>query len=216
MASETLAARGRMVERQLRRRGVSDERVLAAMGKVPRELFVPPSARELAYEDGALPIGYGQTISQPYIVGVICSLLSLGGSESVLDVGTGSGYQAAVLAELAAEVTTIERMPELVEKAQDALAEAGYDDVDVRLGDGSLGVPEKAPFDGIAVAAAAPTVPEHLYGQLAEGGRLVLPKGSRWGQDLVLVVKTGEGPVERRSVPCRFVPLLGEEGFGDG
>ncbi|TML22628.1 MAG: protein-L-isoaspartate(D-aspartate) O-methyltransferase [Actinobacteria bacterium] len=205
-----------MVERQLRRRGVSDERVLAAMGKVPRELFVPPSARELAYEDGALPIGYGQTISQPYIVGVICSLLSLGGSESVLDVGTGSGYQAAVLAELAAEVTTIERMPELVEKAQDALAEAGYDDVDVRLGDGSLGVPEKAPFDGIAVAAAAPTVPEHLYGQLAEGGRLVLPKGSRWGQDLVLVVKTGEGPVERRSVPCRFVPLLGEEGFGDG
>ena len=216
MASETLAARGRMVERQLRRRGVSDERVLAAMGKVPRELFVPPSARELAYEDGALPIGYGQTISQPYIVGVICSLLSLGGSESVLDVGTGSGYQAAVLAELAAEVTTIERMPELVEKAQDALAEAGYDDVDVRLGDGSLGVPEKAPFDGIAVAAAAPTVPEHLYGQLAEGGRLVLPKGARWGQDLVLVVKTGEGPVERRSVPCRFVPLLGEEGFGDG
>ena len=216
MASETLAARGRMVERQLRRRGVSDERVLAAMGKVPRELFVPPSARELAYEDGALPIGYGQTISQPYIVGVICSLLSLGGSESVLDVGTGSGYQAAVLAELAAEVTTIERMPELVEKAQDALSEAGYDDVDVRLGDGSLGVPEKAPFDGIAVAAAAPTVPEHLYGQLAEGGRLVLPKGSRWGQDLVLVVKTGEGPVERRSVPCRFVPLLGEEGFGDG
>jgi len=205
-----------MVERQLRRRGVSDERVLAAMGKVPRELFVPPSARELAYEDGALPIGYGQTISQPYIVGVICSLLSLGGSESVLDVGTGSGYQAAVLAELAAEVTTIERMPELVEKAQDAPAEAGYDDVDVRLGDGSLGVPEKAPFDGIAVAAAAPTVPEHLYGQLAEGGRLVLPKGSRWGQDLVLVVKTGEGPVERRSVPCRFVPLLGEEGFGDG
>jgi len=205
-----------MVDRQLRRRGVSDERVLAAMGKVPRELFVPPSARELAYEDGALPIGYGQTISQPYIVGVICSLLSLGGSESVLDVGTGSGYQAAVLAELAAEVTTIERMPELVEKAQDALAEAGYDDVDVRLGDGSLGVPEKAPFDGIAVAAAAPTVPQHLYGQLAEGGRLVLPKGSRWGQDLVLVVKTGEGPVERRSVPCRFVPLLGEEGFGDG
>ena len=216
MASETLAARGRMVDRQLRRRGVSDERVLAAMGKVPRELFVPPSARELAYEDGALPIGYGQTISQPYIVGVICSLLSLGGSESVLDVGTGSGYQAAVLAELAAEVTTIERMPELVEKAQDALSEAGYDDVDVRLGDGSLGVPEKAPFDGIAVAAAAPTVPQHLYGQLAEGGRLVLPKGSRWGQDLVLVVKTGEGPVERRSVPCRFVPLLGEEGFGDG
>jgi protein-L-isoaspartate(D-aspartate) O-methyltransferase len=202
-----------MVEHQLRRRGISDERVLRAMAKVPRELFVPPGARELAYEDGALPIGHGQTISQPYIVAVICSLLSLDGFESILDVGTGSGYQAAVLAELAAEVTTIERVPELVELARAALAEAGYGDVDARLGDGSLGVLDKAPFDGIAIAAAAPTVPEHLYAQLEEGGRLVLPKGSRWGQDLVQVVKTADGPVERRSVPCRFVPLLGEGGF---
>ena len=202
-----------MVERQLRRRGISDERVLAAMGRVPRELFVPPEVRELAYEDGALPIGFGQTISQPYIVGMICSLLSLAGPEQVLDVGTGSGYQAAVLAELAADVTTIERVPELVGQARVALAAAGYERVDVRLGDGSLGVPEKAPFDGIAVAAAAPRIPDQLYDQLGTGGRLVLPKGSRWGQDLVLVVKTDEGPVERRSVPCRFVPLLGEEGF---
>jgi protein-L-isoaspartate(D-aspartate) O-methyltransferase len=202
-----------MVEHQLRRRGISDERVLAAMAKVPRDLFVPPEARELAYEDGALPIGHGQTISQPYIVAVICSLLSLEGFESVLDVGTGSGYQAAVLAELVAEVTTIERVPELVDLARATLEEAGYSGVDVRLGDGSLGVPDKAPFAGIAIAAAAPSVPEHLYAQLAEGGRLVLPKGSRWGQDLVQVVKTGDGPVERRSVPCRFVPLLGEEGF---
>jgi protein-L-isoaspartate(D-aspartate) O-methyltransferase len=205
-----------MVEHQLRRRGISDERVLEAMLRVPRELFVPPDLRGLTYEDGALPIGYGQTISQPYIVGVICSLLSLEGMEHVLDVGTGSGYQAAVLAELAAEVITIERIPELVERARTALAEAGYEDVDVRLGDGSLGLPEEAPFDAIAVAAAAPTVPDRLYGQLVEEGRLVLPKGSRLGQDLVLVVRTEDGPVERTSVPCRFVPLLGAEGFEGG
>jgi protein-L-isoaspartate(D-aspartate) O-methyltransferase len=205
-----------MVEHQLRRRGISDERVLEAMLRVPREFFVPPDLRGLAYEDGALPIGYGQTISQPYIVGVICSLLSLEGMEHVLDVGTGSGYQAAVLAELAAEVITIERIPELVERARTALAEAGYEDVDVRVGDGSLGLPEEAPFDAIAVAAAAPTVPDRLYGQLVEEGRLVLPKGSRLGQDLVLVVRTEDGPVERTSVPCRFVPLLGAEGFEGG
>jgi protein-L-isoaspartate(D-aspartate) O-methyltransferase len=202
-----------MVERQLRRRGIADESVLGAMAKVPRELFVPPDLRHLAYDDGALPIGFGQTISQPYIVGIICSLLALQGPEHVLDVGTGSGYQAAVLAELAAEVTTIERVPELVERAREALVEAGYENVDVRLGDGSVGLPERAPFEGIAVAAAAPTIPERLYEQLAEGGRLVLPKGSRWGQDLVQVVKTPEGPVEGKSVPCRFVPLLGEQGF---
>jgi protein-L-isoaspartate(D-aspartate) O-methyltransferase len=205
-----------MVEHQLRRRGFTDERVLAAMTKVPREEFVPPDLRELAYEDGALPIGHGQTISQPYIVAVICSLLSLRGDEHVLDVGTGSGYQAAVLAELAAEVTTIERVPELVERARQALARTGYERVDLREGDGSLGVPEKAPFEGIAVAAAAPTIPERLYEQLADGGRLVLPRGSRWGQDLVLVVKTAEGPIERESVPCRFVPLVGAQGFDGG
>lgn len=217
MARDPEAARERMVERQLRRRGIADESVLAAMARVPRELFVPPHLRHLAYEDAALPIGYGQTISQPYIVGVICSLLALEGSENVLDVGTGSGYQAAVLAELAAQVTTIERVPQLMERALEALAQAGYEGVDVRLGDGSLGVPEKAPFEGIAVAAAAPTMPERLYEQLADGGRLVLPRGSRWGQDLVQVVKTPDGPAERESVPCRFVPLLGEQGFdGNG
>jgi protein-L-isoaspartate(D-aspartate) O-methyltransferase len=216
MPRDPALEREEMVERQLRRRGISDERVLAAMAKVPREVFVPPDLRHLAYEDGALPIGYGQTISQPYIVGVICSLLVLHGPEHVLDVGTGSGYQAAVLAELADEVTTIERMAELVAYARASLAEAGYDDVDVRLGDGSLGVPEKAPFDGIAVAAAAPEIPERLYDQLADGGRLVLPKGSRWGQDLVQVRKMPDGPVERASVPCRFVPLLGEQGFAGG
>jgi protein-L-isoaspartate(D-aspartate) O-methyltransferase len=205
-----------MVERQLRRRGIADERVLAAMRRVPRELFVPEDLRDLAYEDGALPIGYGQTISQPYIVGVICSLLELAGGERVLDVGTGSGYQAAVLAELALEVVTIERVPELVERARAALVEAGYTDVDVRLGDGSLGVPDKAPYEAIAVAAAAPSIPEALYEQLVSNGRLVLPQGSRWGQDLVQVVKTEDGPVERMSVPCRFVPLVGVGGFERG
>jgi protein-L-isoaspartate(D-aspartate) O-methyltransferase len=202
-----------MVEQQLRQRGISDERVLDAMGRVPRERFVPEGLRELAYEDGALPIGYGQTISQPYIVATICSLLELDGGENVLDVGTGSGYQAAVIAELAGEVTTIERVPELVDWARTALVDAGYERVEVRLGDGSLGVPGRAPFDAIAVAAAAPTVPEALYEQLRERGRLVLPRGSRWGQDLVQVVKAAEGPVERASVPCRFVPLLGAGGF---
>lgn len=208
-------ARARMVERQLRRRGISDERVLAAMARVRRELFVPEKLRAYAYDDGALPIGQRQTISQPFVVATICSLLALEGTERVLDVGTGSGYQAAVLAELAAEVVTVERIAELAEAARAALVEAGSANVEVRVGDGSLGIPERAPFDAIAVAAAAPTVPRALYAQLDEGGRVVVPRGSRWGQELVLVVRTAAGPVERTSIPCRFVPLLGDEGFGD-
>jgi protein-L-isoaspartate(D-aspartate) O-methyltransferase len=203
-----------MVERQLRRRGISDERVLAAMARVPRELFVPDSLRAYAYDDGALPIGHRQTISQPFVVATICSLLALEGSERALDVGTGSGYQAAVLAELATEVVTVERIPELADAAAQALAAAGYANVEVRVGDGSLGVPDRAPFAAIAVAAAAPTVPPALYAQLAEGGRIVVPRGTRWGQELVLVVRTPAGPVERTSIPVRFVPLLGDEGFG--
>jgi protein-L-isoaspartate(D-aspartate) O-methyltransferase len=209
-------ARARMVEHQLRRRGITDERVLEAMARVPRELFVPPNLGYLAYEDGALPIGHGQTISQPFIVATICSLLRLSGDERVLDVGTGSGYQAAVLAELATEVVTIERVPELADRARATLAEAGYERVEVLVGDGSLGVPERASFEGVAVAAAAPSVPPALYSQLSEGGRLVLPRGGRWGQELVLVVRTPDGPVEKASVPCRFVPLVGVEGFAGG
>ena len=213
---ETADARARMVERQLRRRGAFGERVLEAMTRVPREHFVPENLRHLAYEDGAIPIGFEQTISQPFIVATICELLELEGAETVLDVGTGSGYQAAVLAELADEVVTIERVPELADRAGAALAEAGYDRVEVHVGDGSLGVPKRAPFDGIAVAAAAPSVPTALYEQLMEGGRLVVPRGGRWGQKLVQVVRTKDGPVERASVPCRFVPLVGEEGFSGG
>jgi len=212
---DAAGARAEMVERQLRRRGIDEERVLAAIGRVPRELFVPEGLRSHAYDDGALPIGHGQTISQPFVVATICALLGLDGHERVLDVGTGSGYQAAVLAELAAEVVTIERVPELAGEARERLLEAGLPNVEVRVGDGSLGVPERAPFDAIAVAAAAPSVPRALYEQLSDGGRLVLPRGSRLGQDLVLVLRTPDGPAERASISCRFVPLVGDEGFGD-
>jgi len=202
-----------MVQQQLRGRDVRDERVLTAMERVPRELFVPPELRSRAYEDEALPIGAGQTISQPYMVARICEALGLRGGERVLDVGTGSGYQAAVLAELAGEVHSIERIPELAQRARENLAAAGYDDVQVHVGDGTLGDSEHAPFDAIAVAAAAPELPPSLYDQLRQNGRLVIPVGSRRGQDLQLVVRSPEGPAVVSTVPCRFVPLLGEEGF---
>jgi protein-L-isoaspartate(D-aspartate) O-methyltransferase len=202
-----------MVELQLRARDIVDERVLQAMESVPRELFVPPGERQRAYADAALPIGSGQTISQPYMVARICEVLALTGSERVLDVGTGSGYQAAVLAEIAAEVVTIERIPELAEEAKRALAVGRYENVEVRVGDGTLGVPDRAPFKAIAVAAAAPEVPETLYEQLEPGGRMAIPVGRRRAQDLLLVVRSPQGPAVIRSVPCRFVPLLGEEGF---
>jgi len=210
---EEAAERRRMVERQLRRRGIADERVLEAMARVPRELFVPAGAVRDAYADAALPIGRGQTISQPYMVARICEELRLEGDERVLDVGTGSGYQAAVLAELAAEVVTIEVIPELAEQARANLAAAGYDRVEVVVGDGSMGYPEQAPYDGIAVAAAAPDVPPALYEQLAPGGRLVVPVGGRAGQELQVVEKREDGAQVARSVPCRFVPLVGEGGF---
>jgi protein-L-isoaspartate(D-aspartate) O-methyltransferase len=201
------------VQQQLRGRDVRDERVLAAMEKVPRELFVPPELKSRAYEDEALPIGAGQTISQPYMVARICEALGLRGGERVLDVGTGSGYQAAVLAELAGEVHSIERIPELAHRARENLAAAGYDNVRVHVGDGTLGDSEHAPFDAIAVAAAAPELPPSLYDQLRPNGRLVIPVGSRRGQDLQLVVRSPEGPAVVSTVPCRFVPLVGEEGF---
>ena len=205
--------RQRMVEEQLRLRDVADERVLAAMMSVPRELFVPEELRDRAYEDAALPIGDGQTISQPYMVAKICEALSLRGQERVLDVGGGSGYQAAVLAELAAEVDTIERIPALAARARGNLVAAGYDRVRVHVGDGSRGLLERAPFDAIAVAAAAPSIPQTLYEQLQPRGRLVVPVGRFGVQRLELVVRSPEGPAVVKSLPCRFVPLLGEEGF---
>jgi protein-L-isoaspartate(D-aspartate) O-methyltransferase len=203
-----------MVELQLRRRGIEDWRVLEAMGKVPRERFVAEQLRARAYDDGPLPIGHDATISQPYMVAAICELLGLSGRERVLDVGTGSGYQAAVLAELAREVVSIERVPELAASARATLDAAGYGEIEVVTGDGTLGVPNRAPFDAIAVAAAAPELPAALYEQLVPGGRIVVPVGDRRGQRLELVVRSPEGPAVLRTMPCRFVPLLGSGSGG--
>jgi protein-L-isoaspartate(D-aspartate) O-methyltransferase len=202
-----------MVERQLRARDIRDEHVLEAMASVPRELFVPAEERRRAYRDAALPIGHGQTISQPYMVARIAEALALRPGELVLDVGTGSGYQAAVLAELGTDVVTIERLLELAEQARANLAAAGYPQVEVRVGDGTLGLPDRAPFDAIAVAAAAPAFPETLYEQLRPRGRLVVPVGGPRAQRLEVIVRSPEGPAVVHSVPCRFVPLVGEEGF---
>jgi protein-L-isoaspartate(D-aspartate) O-methyltransferase len=193
-------------EFQLRRRGITDARVLAAMERVPRELFVPAAERRRAYDDAALELSHGQTISQPYIVGLICASLGLAAGERVLDVGTGSGYQAAVLAELAGTAVSIERIPALAEQARRNLDAAGYGErVEVVVGDGTLGVAERAPFDAIAVAAAAAEIPPALEGQLAPGGRLVIPIGER----LVCVERTVSGERLMRSLaPARFVPLV--------
>ncbi len=208
-------ARERMVARQLRARGIEDEEVLRALGRVPRELFVPEAERRRAYEDAALPIGHDQTISQPYMVAVIVEALAVRPGLRVLDVGAGSGYQAAVLAELGAEVVAIERIPELAEQARANLAATGYERVDVVVGDGTLGWAERAPYDGIAVAAAAPALPQTLYEQLRPGGRLVVPVGGPRAQRLEVIVRSPEGPAVRHSVPCRFVPLVGAEGYAE-
>ena len=198
-----------MVERQLRRRGIGDERVLRAMREVPRELFLPPEARSQAYRDGAVAIGEGQTMSQPWIVACMTALLELRGHERVLEVGTGSGYGAAVLSRCCAEVVTIERHQPLAERARTALAELGYANVEVRVGDGSRGAPDRAPFGGIAVAATAEGAPpRELFEQLAAGAALVCPVRRGGDERLVRFRGGGEEPV----VPVRFVPLVGEDG----
>jgi len=199
---------GAWIDDQLRHRGIHDERVLAAMARVPRELFVREDLREFAYEDAALPLAHGQTVSQPFVVAFICQGLALAGDERVLDVGTGSGYQAAVLAELAREVHSIERIPELADSARVSLAAAGYQRVDVHVGDGWLGLPERAPYDGIAVAAAARELPPALLEQLRNGRRIALPIGRRH-QQLCVLERTSEGPRLLNSLPVRFVPLIG-------
>ena len=205
--------RERMVERQLRRRGIGDERVLAAMGQVPREDFVREAQRARAYADAALPIAEGQTISQPWIVAAICQALALGGAERVLEVGTGSGYSTAVLSKLASEVVTIERHPGLAEAAAEALGSHGAANVEVLVGDGSRGLPERAPFEAIAVHATAPAPPPALLSQLAEGGRLVVPISSDDVDLLTVFIHSGEGFQSEVIGPCRFVPLIGEGGF---
>ena len=197
--------RARMVERQLRTRGIDDERVLRAMGEIPRELFVAEDERPRAYDDGALPIGHGQTISQPWIVASMVALLGLEGPERVLEVGTGSGYSAAVLSRLCSHVVTIERHPELARTAKDTLAALGIRNVEVRTGDGSVGVPDRAPFDAIVVTAAAEAgAPPALLEQLAPGAPLVCPIERRRHERLV-VVRDG---VEQTIAPVRFVPLV--------
>jgi protein-L-isoaspartate(D-aspartate) O-methyltransferase len=196
-----------MVDDQLRGRGISDERVLAAMRSVPRERFVPSAVSSRAYADHPLPIGYGQTISQPYIVAYMSETLQVSKRSKVLEIGTGSGYQAAVLGELAGEVYSIEIVPELADRARQTLDAMGYKNIHVRTGDGYRGWPEEAPFDRIMVTAAPDHVPQPLVDQLATGGRLVIPVG-RTEQDLLLITRTPTGIVQRRTIPVRFVPLV--------
>jgi len=201
--------REKMVNEQLRARDIKDERVLAAMLKVPRHEFVTPEFTELAYQDGALPIRQGQTISQPYIVAHMTELLELRAGDRVLEVGTGSGYQAAVLAEIAAEVFTIEIIPELQREASEILGKLGYTNIRFRVGDGYAGWPEHAPFDKIIVTAAPEDIPKPLIDQLTDGGRLVIPVGGI-NQELVVVDKEKSGVTRRSSIPVRFVPMTGK------
>lgn len=205
--------RDMMVDYQLIPRGIKDERVLAAMRKVPRHLFVPEYIRHSAYEDMALPIGEDQTISQPYMVAIMTELLELKGNEKVLEIGTGSGYQAAILAELAKEVYTIERFHSLAEEARKRIRELGYDNVYIIVGDGTKGLEEKAPFDRIIVTAAAPRIPEPLINQLTEGGIIVAPVGERFSQVLIKGRKEKGNIIEEYHTPCVFVPLVGEYGW---
>jgi len=203
------AARRRQMVEVVRSRGVADRRVLAAMGEVPRHLFVPEKVRPQAYGDFPLPIGSQQTISQPYIVALMTSLLDLRGGEKVLEIGTGSGYQAAVLSKVAGEVYTIEILGPLADAAQKALAALGYDNIHFRVGDGYAGWPEAAPFDGIVVTAAPEKVPQPLLDQLKIGGKLVIPVGAFF-QDLLVLTKTATGIERQNVIPVRFVPMTGE------
>lgn len=204
-----------MVESQIAQRGIRDERVLDAMRTVPRDLFIPPDQVAYAYEDRALPVGMGQTISQPYIVALMTESLQVGPSHRVLEIGTGTGYQSAVLATLAGHVYSIERLKALSVLAQQRLESLGFDNVTVRIGDGSIGWPEEAPFDRIIVTAAAPTITQPLVDQLAEGGRLVIPVGDEGTQQLTTVERHHGKIVERPSIAVRFVKLIGESGFPD-
>ena len=210
------AQRARMVERQLRRRGIDDERVLEAMARVPRERFVPERVRDRAYADSALPIGQQQTISQPWVVAAICQALELRGNESVLEIGTGSGYSAAILALLARQVISVERIAELVDGARSALTALEVENVELVLGDGSRGHTDGAPYDAIAVHAASPEAPQSLLAQLAPGGRLVVPIATGSADLLTVFRREGDELRQETIGPCRFVPLIGAEGFEPG
>lgn len=205
--------RSQMVETQLISRGIKDERVLAAMRKVPRHLFVDDFLIDRAYEDHALPIGEGQTISQPYMVALMTELLELKGNEKVLEIGTGSGYQCAILAELSSRVYSIERVEVLALRANRILNSLGYKNIEIRVANGTYGWKEESPFDGIIVTAGAPEIPRTLVDQLGVGGRLVIPVGDRWSQILMKVTKTPEGTTTESITSCIFVPLLGDYGW---
>ncbi|GAB4504806.1 MAG: protein-L-isoaspartate(D-aspartate) O-methyltransferase [Anaerolineales bacterium] len=213
MSEEYEQQRQRMVAEQISRRGLNEPRLLSAMRTVPRHLFVPPEYRLSAYADGPLPIGFGQTISQPYIVALMTHLLQLQGDERVLEVGTGSGYQAAILGKLAHEVHTIEFLPELAESAAQLLSTLGMENVHVHVGDGSLGWPSNAPYAGILVAAAAPQAPQALLEQLAEGGRLVVPVGGQGFQELEVWERKGNRYQSNSVLSVAFVPLRGQQGW---
>jgi len=210
---EHLLGRSRMLEKQIVRRGVHDPRLLSVMGELPRHRFVLADDLAWAYADGPLPIGHGQTISQPYIVALMTDLLQLNGVERVLEVGTGSGYQAAVLGRMAAEVHTVEVIPELAAQATKILTDLGFSNIQVHAGDGSSGWPAASPYNAILVAAAAPSVPQPLLDQLAEGGRLVIPVGGRGNQQLECWTRTGQKFERRVSLQVTFVPLRGEYGW---
>jgi protein-L-isoaspartate(D-aspartate) O-methyltransferase len=207
------AQRRHMVDTQIAVRGISDPRVLAAMRKVPRHRFIPAHLADQAYGDYPLPIGEDQTISQPYIVALMTDLLGLQDTDKVLEIGTGSGYQAAILAELAAQVFTIDRVASLLNRAEQLLKSLGYANITTRVGDGTLGWPEAMPFEAIIVTAGAPQVPRPLTEQLALGGRLVIPVGDRWSQTLTVVRKTRDGLKFEYHGGCRFVRLIGEYGW---
>lgn len=207
-------ARRRMVETQVRARGIRDPRVLHAMATVPRHLFVPPESRRQAYLDSPLPIGHGQTISQPYMVAAMLEALDPGPEMKALEIGAGSGYQAALLGMLCREVWAVEIVEPLARRAAEVLEELGLDNVHVVVADGTLGLPEQAPFDRIIVAAGAPAVPEPLCEQLADGGRLVIPVGGRLGQRLLIIDRDGDRLIQREGMPCVFVPLVGRHGWG--
>jgi protein-L-isoaspartate(D-aspartate) O-methyltransferase len=202
-----------MVSSQIERRGLKDPRLLAAFESVPRHRFVPENYRYAAYDDGPIPIGHSQTISQPYIVALMTALLRLKGDERVLEIGTGSGYQAAILGMVTDEVHTVEYLPELAAQADKLLKELGFDNIHVHVGDGSLGWPEAAPYAGILVAAAAPEAPKALLGQLEDGGRLVLPVGGRSMQNLEIWTRKGYDFESRIETSVAFVPLRGEQGW---
>jgi len=202
-----------MVDTQLLQRGIRNERVLRAMARVPRHEFVADPYRAQAYDDNPLPIGEGQTISQPYIVALMLEMLEVSEEDIALEIGTGSGYQTALLAQLSRHVYSIERHAALAAKAQAVLAKLGYTNVTIEVGDGSKGLPAHAPFDGIVVSAAAPDLPQALFEQLKEGGRLVVPVGPTEAQFLQLVTKKEGKPVLSEQIPCRFVPLIGEQGY---